>query len=174
VAQPWFLRVRDVYSSDVGTLEEFEVVLAGPQRCIAAGLPIAIPDAGGFVYAQVDCSAATSATPSDDDGDGFSNPVELYVGTDAAVPCGSAGWPADISSSGASLNKLDILDITTFLAPVRRLGTSPGDADFSIRYDIEPGAGVFTPFINIQDITKLVTLAPPMFGGERAFNHACP
>jgi hypothetical protein len=47
VAQPWYLRVRDVSSGQVGTLEEFEVVLAGPQRCIAAGLPITIPDAGG-------------------------------------------------------------------------------------------------------------------------------
>jgi hypothetical protein len=90
------------------------------------------------------------------------------------VPCGGSGWPADLSSSGFSLNKLDVLDVTTFLAPARRLGTSPGDTDFNIRYDISPGAGVFPAFINVQDITTLVVLAPPMFGGQRAFNHTCP
>ena len=174
VAQPWYLRVRDAYIQDVGTLEEFEVVLAGPQRCIATGLPIAIPDAGAFVYAQVDCSTAASATPSDDDGDGFTNPAELYVGTDAAVPCGGAGWPADLWTGGASLNKLDLQDITSFVVPTRRFNTSPGDPGYSIRYDVLPGPGAFAKFINLQDITRLTTLSPPMFGGQRAFNQTCP
>lgn len=174
VAQPWFLRVRDVFSQDVGTLEEFEVVLAGPQRCIATGLPIAIPDAGGFVYAQVDCSAVADATPADSDGDGFANPIELYVGTDAAAPCGGSGWPADLWNTGFSLNRLDVQDLTAFLAPVRRLGTSPGDGAFLIRYDLVPGKGILSTFINVQDLTKAIVLAPPMFGGQRAFNHTCP
>jgi len=174
VPQPWYLRVRDVFNEDVGTLEEFELVLAGPQRCIAADLPVAIPDVGGFVYGQVDCSVAANATPLDGDGDGFENPVELYVGTDATVPCGVSGWPADISAAGFSLNKLDVLDITAFLAPVRRLGSSPGDVDFSIRHDLVPGKGPFTDFVNVQDITKIIVLAPPMFGGQRAFHRTCP
>jgi hypothetical protein len=176
VAQPWYLRVRDVFSQDVGTLEEFEVVLAGPQRCIATGLPITIPDADGFVFAQVDCSAAASATPSDDDGDGFDNPVEIYVGTDPSVPCGVAGWPADLEADSFMSDEdiLDIADLTAFLAPIRRLDTSPGDADFDIRYDILPGTGIFTSFVNIADFTVLLTLTPPMFGGERALYHTCP
>jgi len=173
-AQPWYLRVRDVGPADVGTLEEFEVVLAGPRRCIAAGLPIAIPDVGGFVYAMTDCALAADSTPSDDDGDGFRNPVELYVGTDPGVPCGATGWPADLYSSGFSLNRLDVLDITSFLAPVRRLDSSPGDPEFSLRHDISPGPGVFSRFINVQDITTLIVLAPPMFGGQRAWLHTCP
>ncbi|MBI5656176.1 MAG: hypothetical protein HZC44_04880, partial [Geobacter sp.] len=125
-----------MFSQDVGTLEEFEIVLAGPQRCIATGLPIAIPDAGGFVYGEVNCSVASSATPTDDDGDGFTNPVELYVGTNPAVPCGGGGWPADLLPSGSSAGKLDLSDLTAFLAPVRRLGTSPGNANFNVRFDL--------------------------------------
>lgn len=175
-AQPWYLRVQDVGPDDVGSLEEFEVVLAGPQRCMATGLPIAIPDVGGYVYAQVDCSVATSATPSDDDGDGFSNPVEIYVGTDPAAPCGTTGWPVDLSSSSFSgdMDILDIADITALLAPTRRLDTSPGDANFDIRYDLLPGKGVFSTFINISDLNTLLILAPPMFSGERALYHTCP
>ncbi|HET9477518.1 MAG TPA: M36 family metallopeptidase [Dehalococcoidia bacterium] len=173
-AQPWYLRVRDAYSVDVGTLEEFEVVLAGPQRCIATGLPIAIPDEGDYVYGQVDCSSAVNATPTDDDGDGFSNPVELYVGTDAAAPCGGTGWPADVWSSGPSANKLDVQDLTAFLAPVRRLGTSPGSPGYLIRFDLMPGKGIFAAFINGQDLTRIIVLTPPMFGGQRAFGQTCP
>lgn len=172
--QPWYLRVRDVDSPDVGTLEEFEVVLAGPQRCIATGLPVAIPDAGGFVYGEVDCSSAASATPADVDGDGYSGPVELYLGTDPAVPCGPGGWPAELQSSGTSENRLDLFDLTAFLAPVRYLDTSPGDANFNIRYDITPGPGALSTFINLTDLTNLILLTPPMFGGQRAFNHTCP
>ncbi len=64
-------------------------------------------------------------------------------------------------------------DITSFLAPVRRLGTSPGDADFSSRWDLVPGPGIFSHWININDLTALIagpTGFPPMFGGAKAFN----
>ncbi|HSP55471.1 MAG TPA: M36 family metallopeptidase, partial [Dehalococcoidia bacterium] len=173
LAQPWYLRVRDVFSNDVGTIEGFEVVLAGPQRCIATGLPIVIPYAGPFVYASVDCSNAATLTPSDDDSDGFSNANEVYVGTDPQVPCGGAGWPADLWTTGFSANKLDVQDLTAFLAPVRRLGSSPGDPAFDIRYDLVPGKGILGSFINIQDLTQVIVLAPPMFGGQRAWGHTC-
>jgi hypothetical protein len=176
-AQPWYLRVQDVGPADIGTLEAFEIVLAGPQRCIAAGLPIAIPDVGGFVYAVTDCSTSANATPSDDDGDGFSNPVEVYVGTDPTVPCGIAGSPADLAVNllvPGSPDTVDIADINAFLAPVRRLESSPGDANFAVRYDLSPGPGVFGAFINIADLNMLLVLEPPMFGGERALYHTCP
>jgi hypothetical protein len=172
--QPWYLRVRDVYAGDVGTLEEFEIVLAGPQRCIASGLPLSIPDVGSFIYAQVNCSAAVNSTPGDSDGDGYSNPLELYVGTNAAVSCTAAGWPAELWDAGLSAGKLDVQDLTSFLVPTRRLGTSPGDLDYLVRYDLVPGKGILSTFINIQDLTNLLVLAPPMFGGQRAFNHTCP
>ena len=83
-------------------------------------------------------------------------------------------WPADLWTTGLSTNKLDLQDITAFLGPVRRIGTSPGDADFALRYDIVPGRGILSTFVNIQDLTQLIALAPPMFGGQRAFGHTCP
>jgi hypothetical protein len=43
-----------------------------------------------------------------------------------------------------------------------------------VRFDIVPGPTSLTTFINLEDLTKLIILAPPMFGGQRAFNHTCP
>jgi hypothetical protein len=67
----------------------------------------------------------------DNDGDGYSNRVETLVGTGANDPCGWNGWPSDLLSAGASWNALTIEDAASFVAPVRRLGTSPGQGAFS-------------------------------------------
>jgi hypothetical protein len=61
-------------------------------------------------------------------------------------------------------------DVTSFLAPVRHIWTSPGDAGYDARWDLVPGKGVFGENINIADITLLLTVEPPMFGGQRAFS----
>lgn len=95
------------------------------------------------------------------------------------MPCGnpdpskpgspSRNWPADLAA-GASANKVDLADVFSFLAPVRRLGTSPGDPNYDVRWDLVPGNGSFAADINLSDMTALLTLAPPMFGGQRAFD----
>jgi hypothetical protein len=50
-------------------------------------------------------------------------------------PCGLDAWASDFLSGQIpnSTNRITISDLTSFLAPVRRLDTSPPDADFSSR-----------------------------------------
>ncbi|MEK7399358.1 MAG: thrombospondin type 3 repeat-containing protein [Candidatus Poribacteria bacterium] len=109
----------------------------------------------------------------DVDNDGFSNDAELEIGTAPSYPCGNLGWPADLASGGTSTNKVTITDITSFLAPTRIFNTNLGP--FTRRWDLVPGKGSFSTDINIQDLTNLITLAPPMLGGARAFNGPeCP
>ena len=89
-AQPWHLRVSDMYSQDIGTIEEFEIVLAGPQRCIATDVPLAIPDAGGFVYATVDCSNLRNALCRTTTETGSTTPPNC-MSARTSVPCGGSG-----------------------------------------------------------------------------------
>ncbi|MFQ5473713.1 MAG: hypothetical protein ACE5FA_12630, partial [Dehalococcoidia bacterium] len=86
-------------------------------------------------------------------------------------------WPADFRSGGVpdSTNRITILDITSFIAPVRYfetdVGTNPGD----VRWDLVPGKGVLLTDINITDMVSLIILSPPMLGGVRAFGGPpCP
>ena len=115
---------------------------------------------------------------SDADGDGYGAGAEEYIGTGASDPCGHDGWPSNVWDSGLSLNKLDVQDVTSFLAPVRRLNSSPPSLSYNARWDLSPGA---TPplsnYINAVDITTLIASStgyPPMFSGQRAFNKTCP
>jgi hypothetical protein len=43
-----------------------------------------------------------------------------------------------------------------------------------MRWDLSPGRGILSTWINLNDIIALTTLGitgyPPMFGGARAFN----
>ena len=110
----------------------------------------------------------------DGDGDGFFDSAEFHVGTGPVAPCGVGGWPADLVDSGLSYNKVTVQDIVSFLAPVRRIDTSPGDARFNVRWDVNPGTTVLSKHINIQDLVELATLRPPMFGGALAFDKPCP
>ena len=76
----------------------------------------------------------------------------------------------DIEKYLVNSKKVDLSDVASFLAPMRRVSTSLGQAGFDARWDISPGSGIFQSTINIQDITALATVAPPMFGGAKAFN----
>ena len=137
-------------------------------------------DIGAFEYgaAAPTPTPAPSPTPppnSDNDADGWTYANENLIGTDPADPCGGDAWPADLVSEGTSLNKLDLADLTSFIAPLRRLGTSPGHPNFDPRYDLVPGAA-FGAYINVSDMASLISGAtgyPPMFAGARAFGQTC-
>ncbi|MFQ5471554.1 MAG: hypothetical protein ACE5FA_01540 [Dehalococcoidia bacterium] len=118
----------------------------------------------------------------DSDGDGYSDNAEFYIGTDAFGRCEVGGvkkstdWPSDIDSTTAipsSIDKISITDLTNFLAPTPRLGTSPGAAGYSPRFDLVPGKTFpFPTWIALNDLTALhsgQTGFPPMFGGGNAY-----
>ncbi len=110
----------------------------------------------------------------DGDGDGFFDHAEWHVGTSPAQSCGPGGWPADFVSTSISFNKVDILDLASFIAPVRRLDTSPGDPAYNLRWDLVPGKGVLPKDINILDIAEIILIRPPMLSGALALNQTCP
>jgi len=114
----------------------------------------------------------------DGDGDGYTDYDEGLIGTDPGYPCGSHGWPSNVFDTGFSANKLDLQDVTSFVAPPpRRLDKNPGEAGFDSRWDLAPGVGAFAKFINISDITALLngtTGNPPMFNNTRAYGKTCP
>jgi len=93
----------------------------------------------------------------------------LTSGSSTATHVGSALWlnggaPADTAA-----------DSRPDLETLRRLGTSPGDGGFSVRWDLTPGPGLFTEAINIQDLTSLISVRPPMLGYSLANNGPlCP
>jgi hypothetical protein len=130
----------------------------------------------------VDEALPPAAATHDCDGDGYSGLAEDNVYTAAnrrdQDPCGTSAWPSDLVSGGFpnSTDRVTITDLTSFIAPVRRLNTSPpSDPGFDIRWDIAPGAGVFSKVINISDLTSLIVVAPPMLGGALALNGpSCP
>jgi hypothetical protein len=125
-------------------------------------------------------------SPGDDyDLDGYSDEDEaLKIGTNPGYSCGGNGWPSNTWDASPSTNKLDIQDIISFVAPVRRLDTSatgPSSARYNARWDLAPGPNSpFTNWINIIDLTTTLNGAspspayPPMFGGQRAFGKTCP
>jgi len=126
---------------------------------------------------QLDEALPAGSEGFDCDGDGFSGTAEAHVGTNDQDPCGVKGWPADLVAGGITENKLNIVDMGSYIGPVRRLNTSPGDEpNFNVRWDIVPGSTV-GKHINISDIAALVVGSasyPPMFGGTRAYGQTCP
>jgi hypothetical protein len=98
----------------------------------------------------------------------------MRIGTWSGDACGTNAWPSDlVSGTPDSADKVTLTDLTNFLAPLRRLDTSPGDAAFDVRWDLVTGAGPFPKLVNLVDLTALLagpTGYPPMFGGVRAFS----
>ncbi len=144
-----------------------------------------VNDFGGYVVPPASTPAPsptpspTPGSPTDVDGDGYGNSVETFVGTNAGDLCGnpdttkpgnpSLAWPADLYM-GVSANKIDILDLGSFVAPLPRMNSSPGDPGYDVRWDLAPGAPGSLPDINLQDMATLILIAPPMLGGARAYN----
>jgi Thrombospondin type 3 repeat len=127
----------------------------------------------------------------DNDGDGYLNDGCLVVGSYSeaggrigtnyharcglgAVPSQSTAWPSDLISGGTpnSTDRINILDLTTFLAPLRRLDSRPGNPNFNSRWDLKPGPTFGTNFISIADVTALYSGSsgyPPMNSGQKVF-----
>jgi hypothetical protein len=129
--------------------------------------------------AQIDEALPAGADAYDCDGDGYKGSAEAHVFTATNArdqdACGLTAWPADLVAGAFSTNKLNIQDLSSFIAPARRLNTSPADGAYDVRWDLVPGAGVLSDHINIQDMSNLTTLRPPMLGGPMAFNGpSCP
>jgi CubicO group peptidase (beta-lactamase class C family) len=105
---------------------------------------------------------------------------QFRITTWSGDPCGTSSWPSDFVSGGIpdSTARVTITDLTSFIAPSRRLDANPGSASFDSRWDLIPGKGLFASLININDLAALLagpTGFPPMLGGARAFNGPlCP
>jgi len=129
----------------------------------------------------VDEALPSGSAGYDCDGDGYTGAAEDNVfGATARGnqdACGTNAWPADIVTAAAPElpNTVTLADVVSFIAPVRRFDTSPGDKGFDVRWDVVPGAGTQAEVINLADLTSLVSVTPPMLGGARAFaGPACP
>jgi hypothetical protein len=130
---------------------------------------------------QADEPLPGAAAGYDCDGDGYTGTQEGSIFTPSTNrdqdPCGTDGWPANPFDAPGNANRLDIQDIVSFVAVVRRLDTSPGDVAFDARWDLVPGPSGGAKHTNIQDITALVagpTAFPSMFESTRAFEKTCP
>ena len=84
----------------------------------------------------------------DTDGDGFSDAVELFVGTDPTAGCGPGAWPPDFNDD----SNVSIADVLA-LAP--GFGSATGDARYASRLDLNADGK-----ISIGD----VLLLKPSFG----------
>jgi hypothetical protein len=109
----------------------------------------------------------------DSDGDGLADNVEAYAGTSASDSCGSPApvgppspaWTADLRTDSGSANRLTIHDLVSYVAPIRRINSTPGSGAYNVRWDINANSQ-----INVQDLALITILRPPMFGGARAYN----
>jgi hypothetical protein len=109
---------------------------------------------------------------------GVFSEAQFEIGTGSLDPCGNEGWPLDLASAGISANRFNISDLGSFVAPLRRLGSRPGDEVFNSRWDLVPGnARLGSAWINIVDLaasTSGLSGFPPMLGGIKAMNQSCP
>jgi len=153
--------------------DDNDTMLDGSDNC---------PTVSNASQANYDGDSMGDACDPDADNDGFDNTVESNVVTNWLDNCGnptstppiySQAWPADLAATAESANLVNISDLVSYLTPEYLLNTNPGDPKYRARWDIAV-SGPGEQGINIGDITKLLTLAPPMFNGQRAyFGPAC-
>jgi len=141
----------------------------------ADGIESGTPLCGNAVNNDAfDDAVADDGCPGGPAQDGAYSEAQFKVGTVELDSCGNDGWPAELVSAGASANKVDLIDVSSFIAPLpKKLNTNPGEAGYNMRWDVVPGGA--GNFINLLDMSSLTTLAPPMLGWARAFSGpACP
>jgi len=102
--------------------------------------------------ADTDGDTIANPTDTDDDGDGFADTEEQWIGTDSLDRCPDsvqdAAWPPDTKNDG-NVNIADVIKFRPVLGSFMG-GTGPNDHNFDRRYDLYPNAR-----INIQDIIKM-------------------
>ena len=141
---------------------------------------------------QVDEALPAGSESYDCDGDGYTGDAEAHVyapdtqadqdpcGTNVlppTVPASPVGWPADLRGGGIpeSTNKINILDMASFSAPVAYMNTDVGTNPGDLRWDIVPGKSGLIYDINIIDLSSMSTVSPAMLGNARALNGPpCP
>jgi hypothetical protein len=111
---------------------------------VAAGKTVYF-QVGGFFAATGNVSLSVQL--ADSDGDGFSNAVEISVGTDPFQSCGIDAWPADIDNSGFS-DTGDIGQITAWFGQA----VPPSPARVNIAPDPPNG------FVDTGDIGRITGL----------------
>ncbi|MCH8815340.1 MAG: thrombospondin type 3 repeat-containing protein [Chloroflexi bacterium] len=178
----------DLDDDNAGVLDLDEIACAG-DPIVASVLPERVDGVFAGVSddgdTDVDEALPPGAEAFDCDGDGYTGTAEAHVfggQTDRDQdPCGTNGWPSELNSSSGppnSFNRINVLDITSFLAPVRYFGTDVGTNPGDVRWDLTPGKGVFLTDINVQDITAMIAGSsgnPPMLHGAKAFGGPqCP
>jgi hypothetical protein len=153
-------------------------------------IPLLLLSLAAVSFATFEPAEACLNASADCDGDGYTLATEQYVfgvtnqsvdwdacgNHTAAPPINSRVWPADVYSGAGTPDSTDfvtIQDLTSFLAPVRRLDTSQNDPAYNRRWDLVPGNGNFLTSINIQDLTNLITVVPRVLG-ERAMSNLTP
>jgi hypothetical protein len=116
------------------------------------------PTTANALQENLDIDASGDVCDADDDSDGYSDWAEGNIGTERLGACGLGRWPSDFVAGGVpnSTNKVTLGDMTSFLSPIRRLDTSPGNPDFDARWDLVPGPGSLSSWINLQDLTALL------------------
>ena len=128
----------------------------------------------------VDEALPANSSGHDCDGDGYTGAEEDNIFGAAARanqdPCGTGAWPADIVSGGdpSSTNLVTITDVLSFVAPVRRIDTSPGETGFSSRWDLSTGSGAYQKVINIGDVLSMTSVVPTMLGTRAFAGPSCP
>ena len=93
-------------------------------------------------YAQNESSQSTPTNATtlstgdfDTDGDGFSDRIETFIGTDQTKACGVNAWPADIDNS----KRIDIFDVQSVL---NALGATAGATNYRARYDLNMDSSI--------------------------------
>jgi hypothetical protein len=114
------------------------------------------------------------AATYDCDGDGFIGSVEAIVTTSDLDPCGSDGWPAELTGAD---NALNVADINSFVYPLRADGSfnkfghpvpDPQDNEIA-RWNLNPDSVISVGDLNALNPGAMSQTAhPPMFGGQPA------
>ena len=170
------------------TFEDYDTVLNGDGCHDSPGQDF---DADGYSDDREEGSVLCNGINSDafddaiaDDGcpggpalAGSFSEAQFRIGTRAFDPCGQDAWPSDLVSTGISVNRVNIVDLASFVSGVRKLDKNPNEAGFDSRWDLVPGTTV-GKFINISDLAAIVggaTGFPPMLNGAKAYaGPPCP